>query len=220
MYEQTEYIFMIDERKTMNNATNYFMSILRNKTTNQKMFRTAAHHLAHILALETMKQIQYSKTTITTPLNVTIDGYTFEKDIVLVPILRSGIALLHPFLHYFPQAQVGFMGLKRDEKTAIAHRYYENIPPIESDDIVIILDPMLATGGTALDTLRFLQEKNVTQKQILFANIICAPEGAKVVKSKFPDIRLISLATDERLNDEKFILPGIGDFGDRYFGTE
>ena len=204
----------------MKKALHYFMTLLRDKKTDRATFRATSKEIAQLLALKTMESLTYEKITITTPLDAQTTGYVFTKRIVLIPILRSGIALIESFFVLFPHADVGFMGLKRDEKTAIAHRYYENIPPIGSDDIVIILDPMIATGGSACDLLHFLREKNIEQKQIFFANIICAPEGVATIKKEFPNITLISLVTDEHLNDQKFIVPGIGDFGDRYFGTE
>jgi len=161
-----------------------------------------------------MKKIQ-----IQTPID-TATGIKLADPIVLVPILRSGITMLHAFTHYFPDASIGVVGLRRDEKTAIAHWYYENLPPLSKKEQVIILDPMIATGGTALETLKKLQEHGVPQEKILFVSMVCAPEGLEAIKAKFDQITIITAAVDDHLNAQKFIVPGLGDFGDRYFGTE
>ena len=110
--------------------------------------------------------------------------------------------------------------MRRDEKTAIAHLYYENLPKMRRETPIIILDPMIATGGTAVATLEILTKRGITQDSIVFAGVIAAPEGIAQVKKHFPNVTLIIAVTDEKLNDAKFILPGLGDFGDRYFGTE
>lgn len=196
-----------------------FLSILRDKSTPMNQFRKAARTLTQLLAQEALEQVKSKEIEIATPMgNAT--GSILAQKTVLVPILRSGITMVEPFLDYFTTASIGVVGLRRDEQTAIAHLYYENIPPIGPHDQVIMLDPMIATGGTAHATLEILTKKGVRQKQILFVAIVCAPEGIAVLRNSFPEVKIIVAAHDKKLNDKKFIVPGLGDFGDRYFGTD
>ncbi|MFC1845529.1 uracil phosphoribosyltransferase [Candidatus Dependentiae bacterium] len=203
----------------MEHAKQIFMTILRDKKTSRPKFRQASNRLANILAHEAAAHLSVKKTSIETPID-SATGITFANPIVLVPILRSGITLLHAFLHYFENATVGVVGLKRDEETAQAHWYYENLPPLTGKEQIIILDPMIATGGTGVETLRKLKEHGITQDRILFVSVVCAPEGLEAIRAEFPDIKIITVAIDDHLNAKKFIVPGLGDFGDRYFGTE
>ena len=196
-----------------------FLTILRDKKTSRPEFRKTAHTLSEILAHEAMLHFDTEQFDIETPMAKTV-GTKLKPSIILVPILRAGITMVEPFLHYFKDAKIGVVGLKRDEKTAQAHWYYENIPPIEKNTKIIILDPMIATGGTGIEVLKKLKEKGVKQEDILFASIVCSPEGIEIIKSQFPNITILTAAVDEKLNKDKFIIPGLGDFGDRYFGTE
>lgn len=195
-----------------------FLTMLRNKTSDIQAFRTASDRLAHSLAEEAVYHLKTKKLKIETPVGKTT-GSALAEDIILLPILRSGLALLPTFLAFLPSARVGFIGLKRDEKTAIASEYYRNIPKAKKNMRVVILDPMLATGGSACDTLRALTQSGVKQSSILFVSLIAAPEGVARVKQEFPQIDLITGVVDKSLNKQKYIVPGIGDFGDRYFGT-
>jgi uracil phosphoribosyltransferase len=203
----------------MNQAQNYLLSILRNKDTDRATFRKTAHTLSELLAIETLNHIKMKKIDITTPLAKT-SGFTIEQRIVIIPILRSGITMVEPFLKFFPHAYVGVVGLKRDEQTAQAHWYYENIPKLNKDDQIIIVDPMIATGGTGFETLTMLQKKGANLNTLLYANMVSAPEGIETIKNSFANITIITASVDSHLNDKKFIVPGLGDFGDRYFGTE
>jgi len=202
----------------MNKAIDLYLTKLRDKHTDREGFQQNAHMISNLMAQQTLLHIKTKDVEIETPVTPT-DGLERVQEVVLVPILRAGITMLPAFLHYFPGSDIAIVGLKRDEKTAIAHRYYDNFPPLNKNQQIIILDPMIATGGTGLATLNLLQEKGIEQKQILFISIVSAPEGIAAIKSKFPDITIITAATDEKLNDKKFIVPGLGDFGDRYFGT-
>jgi len=196
-----------------------FLTILRNKTTTQAEFRKTADTLSHLLAHEASMYIETKEINIQTPLTNTT-GIAFKQSIVLVPILRSGITMLSSFLYYFQDAKIGVVGLKRDEKTAQAHLYYNNMPIMEKNSQVIILDPMIATGGTGIETLKILRSKGIEEKNIIYTSIICAPEGIKKIMDEFPKIRILTAGIDTKLNKEKFIVPGLGDFGDRYFGTK
>jgi len=203
----------------MKTAKKILMTQLRDKTTSRTTFRNTTQQLTQVLAHEAMEHLQTKTKNIETPLAQTT-GQIYTDDIVLVPILRSGIAMLHTFLQYFQNAAVGIVGLKRDEKTAQAHWYYENLPPITNNHQILILDPMLATGGTAIETLKKLKGRGAQEEKIMLVTMVCAPEGLDAVKKTFPKTKIITATIDEKLNADKFIVPGLGDFGDRYFGTE
>lgn len=203
----------------MNQAFDYYLSILRNKNTPRAQFRRTAHILAGLLAQQTALHLKTKKIELNTPLQKTT-GTAWQAPIMLVPVLRSGIALMPAFLEFFEDASVGVIGLKRDEKTHQAHLYYINMPSVTPPLHAIILDPMLATGGTACQVVTALLERGIDQNMIIFVGIVSAPEGIKALKDTYPHVKIITAACDERLNDEKFIVPGLGDFGDRYFGTE
>jgi uracil phosphoribosyltransferase len=198
---------------------NLLITKLRNKSATTAEFRYAAMQLATLLALEAESVLETKKINIETPITKTT-GTKIKKHVVNIVILRSGMVLLPAFIEQFPNSSVGFVGMKRNEKTAKAHLYYQNLPKISSSNQVIILDPMIATGGSGVGTLKILTDSGVKQKQILFVGVIAAPEGIKVMQKEFPDIKIIVAVTDEGLTPKKFITPGLGDFGDRFFGTE
>jgi uracil phosphoribosyltransferase len=197
---------------------NTILSLLRDKKTTTEAFRRAANHLGSFMAFEVAEILEKVEHTIETPLTKT-KGYQIKNKIILVPILRAGIAMLDPFMQLFPASPVGFVGLKRDEETALPHLYYENLPKIESNDIVVILDPMIATGGSGGAVVDLLKAKGVKEENIIYAGMIAAPEGIAALKKLAPSMRVLCAEVDECLNDKKFIMPGLGDFGDRYFGT-
>lgn len=178
------------------------LSILRKRTGNSASFRRAADELANLLARDMTSAINSPK-----------------PSIVLVPILRSGLALLPAFLHAFPNAKVGFVGLKRNEKTLRAKCYYQNLPKILKEDTVIVLDPMLATGGSAIDAIRLIVQSGVREERIIFIGVISAPEGVAKLHKHFPLVSIGVAVEDDGLDTHGFIVPGLGDFGDRYFGT-
>lgn len=194
------------------------LTILRNKKTTIEQFRFASERLGFVLANEVSQHLEKKEISIETPM-AAAKGYEFKNDIVLVPILRSGIALLHPFLSFFPKATVGFVGLQRDEKTAIAELYYYKVPSMKKETDVVLLDPMIATGGSAIDALKILKKNGAQEEKIIFAAVIAATEGLERVKKEFPNITIIVPHIDSKLNVKKFIVPGLGDFGDRFFGT-
>ncbi len=203
----------------MDNLKKILITTLRDKNSTRAQFQEAAHQLAHVLAQQAAEHLSIQEIDIQTPL-VQTTGVKLERAPMLLPILRSGIALLPAFQSYFPGAAIGIVGLQRDETTAQASMYYENIPPLKPDDQIIILDPMLATGGTAVETVKLLIEKGAQQKNIIFVAIVSAPEGLENLQSHFPKVKVLIAVEDEKLNSDKFILPGLGDFGDRYFGSE
>jgi len=202
----------------MNQAIELYLTKLRDKNTNRCKFQKAAHSISDLLAQQALLHLKTKTVSIQTPIAPTT-GIELTDEIVLVPILRSGITMVPAFLNYFPGAAIGVVGLKRDEKTAIAHLYYNNLPPLNKYQQIIILDPMIATGGTAVETLKLLKENGIHEDKILFVAIVSAPEGINTILTSFPGITIITASEDEKLNDKKLIVPGLGDFGDRYFGT-
>lgn len=196
-----------------------FLTKLRDKNISRTDFRNAAYAISHIMAQESLAHVETKTIDVQTPIAPT-KGIKLKPSVTLIPILRSGMVMLRPFLHYYKDAQIGIIGLKRDEQTAKAHLYYQNIPPIKPEDTVIIIDPMISTGGTGIETLRILKQLGVKEKNIIFASIICAPEGIEAMLAEFPLITILQAGIDEKLNQDKFIVPGLGDFGDRYYGTE
>ncbi|MFA5306997.1 MAG: uracil phosphoribosyltransferase [Candidatus Babeliales bacterium] len=192
---------------------------LRRKELTRAQFRYYAHQLAQCLAQQAVEHLKPTTVTVATPFGKA-EGIALNQPIVLVPILRSGLVLLPAFIELFPDAGIGCVGLRRDEKTAIATLYYNNIPKLNGEEQIIMLDPMIATGGSSCSTLEILTKQGVAQRNILFVAVIAAQQGLDVVKQSFPGINIIVAAVDKELNPKKFIVPGLGDFGDRYFGTE
>jgi len=191
------------------------LSHLRDRTTSTTDFRSNAEILSSQLLMEAASNLPLTQKNIKTPLTTTTGNY-LEENIVIVTILRAGLAMLGPALKIFPYAPVGLVGLARDEKTALAAEYYIKLPNINDKSIIFLLDPMLATGGSLLHVL----EKIIGAKEIRLVTIISAPEGIEAINKSFPIVKIFTAAVDEKLNDKKFIVPGLGDFGDRYFGTE
>jgi uracil phosphoribosyltransferase len=192
---------------------------LRSKETSLNDFRSASKKLSHLLAQKVIECLPTTTVQIATPL-VTCPGEILEIDIALVSILRSGDALLEPFLMHFPNATVSKILVQRDEETAQPHfKYMKLASDIEKSGKVIILEPMIATGGTLEMVISILIEKQVRQEDIIIASFFAAPEGIIHLQSRFNGIKIIIMAYDERLNENKYIVPGLGDFGDRLFGT-
>lgn len=153
---------------------------------------------------------------IETPLE-TVSTHKLADEVVVVPVLRAGLAMLFGAMKVLPKSKIGFVGLERDEETAIAHQYYWKLPPITSNSVVIVTDPMLATGGSISHLLERVSKEN--PKQLRVVSVIAVPEGIKAIHDKFPQVEIFVGAVDDRLNDRKYIVPGLGDYGDRYFGT-
>jgi uracil phosphoribosyltransferase len=196
----------------------YFLTTLRQASTSTQPFRDAAHALSRILAAEAAANIPLEAIQIKTPVGDSF-GSRLPNGIILATILRAGLAMLPAFEELFPASPVGFFGIRRDEKTAVPHLYYQNLPKITSQDWILLVDPMLATGGSAMTALSKLEESCATMTQTILVSIIASTPGVEAIRKHFPKVKIISGATDPGLNDRKFIVPGLGDFGDRYFGT-
>ncbi len=190
---------------------------LRDKKTPLLEFRTAAFELADLIAADAAAGVPTKRAIIETSLSSAAGAVTTNR-IVLVSILRAGLVLLPSFLKLFPDAPIGFFGIRRDEKTAEPHLYYENIPPLLPTDHLFLLDPMIATAGSSLCALEKLTA-HLSPNQITLVGIISATPGIARLKKRFPVLRIIVAAEDPELNAHAFIVPGLGDFGDRFFGT-
>lgn len=192
------------------------LSVLRDENTGIEDFRRHAGIVSQIMIMEATKDVPMNERTIETPLAATT-GYSIQESLVFVPVLRAGISMLFPARDLLPSAPVGFIGLERDEATAVAREYYKKLPQTLKDKRVLILDPMLATGGSLIDTIAALENKSTST--ICAVCIVAAPEGVELLNRKYPEVDIYTAAVDSHLNDKKFIVPGLGDFGDRYFGT-
>lgn len=193
------------------------ITILRDKNTSLEAFRHAADELAGVLAIEASASIPKTAIQVETPLGMT-KGTAFNKEILLIPILRSGLVLLNPFLHFYPAASVGFVGAARDEATAKAHLYYTHLPKFKEEHVIFILDPMIATGGSACLCFSLLKNLGAKESQIHLVSYIAAPEGIAHIHKEYPQITLHIAKIDDGLDANKWIVPGLGDFGDRYYG--
>lgn len=190
------------------------LGVLRNSQTGIKQFRRASDKLTALLLIEATKNLPIHSQRIQTPLEET-DALEISEPIVFLPILRAGLVFVPQGLSLFPSAGVGMVGLKRDEVTAVAHEYFSSLPSLKGAH-VLVLDPMLATGGSALHVLRLLENEKAASVRLV--TVIAAPEGIEAVHKEFT-IDIFTTAIDEGLNNQKYIVPGLGDFGDRYFGT-
>ncbi|MFC1566185.1 uracil phosphoribosyltransferase [Candidatus Neomarinimicrobiota bacterium] len=192
------------------------LTVLRNKKTKTEMFRRHTATVSQILIVEVLKNISTKEIIVETPI-VSTTGHKVLESILFVPVLRAGISMLFSAMDFLPWAAVGFIGLERDENTAIAREYYQNLPKYLHEKYVLILDPMLATGGSLVDTIAAVKQKQ--PKRISAVCIVGAPAGIEKLKKEHPDVDLYIASIDSHLDNNKFIVPGLGDFGDRYFGT-
>lgn len=193
----------------------HLVSRLRDVSTTPALFRMATNHLTTILALEATRDLPLRRDPVETPLEK-IEGDTLAQGLVIVPILRAGLGMLPPLVELFPEVSVGYIGLARDHTTAIASSYYCKLPPMENR-FILVVDPMLATGGSACQALD--EVKAAGAKNIRLVCVVAAPEGVAEVNRQHPDVPIIGGALDRELNASKYILPGLGDFGDRLYGT-
>jgi uracil phosphoribosyltransferase len=189
---------------------------LRDKRTPPDQFRRAATRISVLLAAEAMRDLPTSEATVETPLGPA-PGRRVEPDVVVVPVLRAGLGMLDAVLDLVPHARVGHIGLQRDELTAVASQYYSKLPAKIEASYVLMIDPMLATGGSAVAALDLLRQANARSVRIVC--IVAAPEGVTLVQQHHPEVRIYTPVVDRGLNGRKFIVPGLGDFGDRLYGT-
>jgi uracil phosphoribosyltransferase len=189
---------------------------LRDARTEPPAFRRAANRISVLLAAEALRDVPSAPATVDTPLGPAA-GRRVSADVVVVPVLRAGLGMLDAVLELLPAARVGHIGLQRDEATAIASKYYTKLPPNLGPSYVLMIDPMLATGGSAVAAIDLI--KAAGARAIRMICIVAAPEGVQVVEQHHPDVAIYTPVVDLALNAHKFIVPGLGDFGDRLYGT-
>ncbi len=189
---------------------------LRDQRTQSQEFRRLLGEIAALMLYEATRSFATRPTSVQTPL-ATARGARLKREVVLVPVLRAGLGLLDAILQLIPNARVGFIGLKREETTLRAQFYHQSLPKNLGRFEVILIDPMLATGGSAVAALDLLAEQGA--KHVRLVNLVAAPEGIRRVQKSYPQLPIFTAAIDRRLNEKGYILPGLGDAGDRLFGT-
>jgi uracil phosphoribosyltransferase len=188
---------------------------LRDRRTQPREFRALANRIVVLLLYEATADLAPQPTVVTTPLTEA-DAAILGQELVAIPLLRAGLGLLAPVLDLLPRVSVGYIGLQRDERTAVASIYYENLPSLEGR-IPLVLDPMLATGGSAAQAVEMIRAAG--GRNVRMICVVAAPEGVRQLEAVEPGIRIFTAALDQGLNDKSYIVPGLGDFGDRLFGT-
>ena len=193
----------------------HFLNTLRRESTDPAAFRAANLRLTELLAAEATRTLPMRPEKLTTPLEE-LSSAEPEMPVAIVGILRAGLGMVDTFSRFLPEAPIGLVGMERDERTAEASAYYAKLPPLR-DRIVFVLDPMLATGGSAQGVLERVYAERPAE--VRFICVVAAPEGVNRLEGAFPELHILSAAMDRELNARKYILPGLGDYGDRLFGT-
>ena len=194
----------------------HYLTHLRDQTTKPANFRLLTKRLTVLLALEATRTLSLRPRTIQTPLEP-MDSPVLADPLVAVPVLRAGLGMLDPIVEFFPDVSVGYIGLERDHATAVASSYYAKLPPQMNGRTTLLLDPMLATGGSAGQAIETV--KTAGAGRVLMLCIVAAPEGVERLSAEHPDVPILTAGLDRELNALKYILPGLGDFGDRLYGT-
>ncbi len=192
------------------------LSVLRKADTPHGLFRKTLSDAAAILAYEVMRELSLSEAPIDTPLEQTV-GYTISEQVVVIPILRAGLGMVDGFIRFVPEARVGHLGMYRDEDTHLPVDYYANIPGGLDRAKVFVVDPMLATGGSATGAISHLRQRGAAD--FTFVCLVAAPEGVDRLHAEHPDVRIVTATLDRELDENAYIRPGLGDAGDRIFGT-
>jgi uracil phosphoribosyltransferase len=188
---------------------------LRDRSTAPDEFRSLARKVITLLLYEATADLPVRHGKVLTPLTEA-PAVSIASEVVAIPVLRSGLGILGPVLELLPRVSVGYIGLERDEETAVARIYYKKLPSLEGK-VPLLLDPMLATGGSAAQALDLIKEAGGRDPRMVC--VVAAPEGVKVIEDRHPEVQIFTAALDQGLNDRAFIVPGLGDFGDRLFGT-
>jgi uracil phosphoribosyltransferase len=194
------------------------LSLLRNKITDNHQFRNLLSEITFLMVYEVTRTFKLKKETVETPLAITECNVLDEK-IAIIPVLRAGLGMVEGILKLIPTAKVGHIGLYRDDETLKPQEYYCKLP-LQIDNMkVFLIDPMLATGHTISHAINMLKKNNVDEKDITFVSIVASPEGVEYLQNSHPQIKIFSAALDEKLDEHGYIVPGLGDCGDRIFGT-
>jgi uracil phosphoribosyltransferase len=189
---------------------------LRQETTKPEEFRRCLAEAATLMVYEATRNFPTKRVRVKTPL-AQADGFELTREVILVPVLRAGLGMLPSILQLIPNARVGFIGLKRNEETLEANAYHKSLPEDLSGFEIILIDPMLATGGSALAALDLIFERRA--EHVRLVNLVAAPEGIRAVRARYPELPIFTAAIDQKLNAKGFIVPGLGDAGDRIFGV-
>ena len=195
----------------------YKLTILRNKKTSNTVFRQTMNEISYLIASDVLQHVPFKKQSIQTPLKK-MSGTVLGQPIILVPILRAGLGLLEGFAKFLPEAEKGHIGLYRDEQTYEPVEYLFKLPKTKNKKI-LVLDPMLATGNSSIAAISLITNKDVNIKDIFLVSLLAAPEGIKNLQKKHRSLHIFTCQIDTKLNKNKFIVPGLGDAGDRYMGT-
>ncbi|WP_295149050.1 uracil phosphoribosyltransferase [uncultured Campylobacter sp.] len=192
------------------------LAILRDASTPTFQFRMLVDEISHLMIFEATRDLALKNVSVQTPV-AQAQAKKLATKVMICPILRAALGMLESVFKIIPNASVGFLGFQRNEKTAQAEFFYAKLPEDACERVAIVIDPMFATGGTAIDAVKFLREKGV--KRIKFISVIAAPEGLKRFSEIYPDVSVYTAAIDEKLNEKNYIVPGLGDAGDRVFNT-
>ena len=195
----------------------YKLTILRNKRTSNSLFRQTMNEVSYLIAGEVLKHLSYKKKSIQTPVTKTI-GLDMSDPLIIVPILRAGLGLIEGFVKFLPNVEKGHIGLYRDEQTYQPVEYLCKLPKVKNKKI-IVLDPMLATGNSSSAAIDLIKDKGVKTKDIKLVSLLASPEGVKNLNKKQKGLHIFTCSLDKGLNKNKYIVPGLGDAGDRYMGT-
>jgi len=195
----------------------YKLTILRNRKTPSSLFRQTMNEVSYLLAAEVLQHLKFKRISIQTPLRIT-SGKTLSQSIVIVPILRAGLGLVEGFIKLLPNAEKGHIGLYRNEETYKPVEYLCKLPKVKNK-LFIILDPMLATGNSSVEAINLIKHSGVNMSNTMLASLLTTPEGLKNIQKEHPRLKIFTASVDSGLNKNKFIVPGLGDAGDRYMGT-
>ena len=195
----------------------YKLTILRNKKTSNSLFRQTMNEISYLIAADVLQHLKYKKISIQSPIMKTT-GLNLAEPVIIVPILRAGLGLVEGFVKFLPEVEKGHIGLYRDEQTYQPVEYLCKLPKTKNKKI-IVLDPMLATGNSSSAAIELIKEKGVKIKDIMLVSLLSAPEGVKNLSKKQKGLHIFTCSLDRGLNKNKFIIPGLGDAGDRYMGT-
>ncbi|ANJ69516.1 uracil phosphoribosyltransferase [Latilactobacillus curvatus] len=194
------------------------LTIIRNKDTGTKVFREVANEIAELMVYEITRDLAMEDVAVETPMGPAIEKQLSGKKLAVVPILRAGLGMVDGVLELIPAAKVGHIGMYRDEKTLQPHEYFVKLPTDIDQRQLFIVDPMLATGGSAIMAIDALKKRGATSMRLVV--LVAAPEGVKAVQEAHPDVDIYAAGLDDHLNEDGYIVPGLGDAGDRLFGTK
>ncbi|AWX42558.1 uracil phosphoribosyltransferase [Metamycoplasma cloacale] len=194
------------------------LTTMRNKDTSHAEFRSNLNEIASLMVYEILRDYQTKSIDVTTPIDYQFHGETLDKEIFIVPILRAGLGMVEGILNLVPQARVGHIGIYRDEQDFSAKEYYYKIPNVSKDSYILVVDPMLATGVSASDAINKLVKEGFNNIKLVC--LVGVQQGVKLIQSNFPNVDIYLASLDEKLNENNYIVPGLGDAGDRLFGTK